>query len=397
MTLATPPSPRPENHPGAWTMLGLLAVAELAGMSVWFAQSAIGPELRELWSLDASQAGWLTSSVQIGFVVGTLVAAILNLADVVPSRTYFAVSAVLAAGCNLLLLAVPGYAPALLTRFLTGFCLAGVYPPAMKMAATWFVSARGLAIGTVVGALTVGKAAPYLVHAVGGADPGLVVGSTSTAAAAAGLLIFVGYRDGPHQFERRPFRWELVGEVVRVREWRLVTAGYCGHMLELYSCWAWLAAFLAAGAVAQSSLWAFVAIALGGLGCIWGGWVADRIGRERLVNRAMAVSAVCALGIGFAFDSPWILVGVACVWGVAVIADSAQFSAMVTESVPSHAVGTALTLQTSIGFALTVVTVQLVPNLAEALGWQWSFAVLAAGPLFGIAAIRRLGRQPAAP
>jgi len=373
-------------------MLGLLAVAELAGMSVWFAQSAIAPELQVAWGLDAAQAGWLTSAVQIGFVVGTLAAAILNVADVIPSRRYFAISAVLAAGANLLLLAVPGYETALVTRFFTGFFLAGVYPPAMKMAATWFVSARGLAIGTVVGALTVGKAMPFLVHALGGAEPAPVVWVTSLAATGAALLILLGYRDGPHAFERRPFRWALVRDVVRVREWRLVTGGYCGHMLELYSCWTWLAAFLAASAVTEASLVAFIAIALGGVGCVWGGAVADRIGRERLVNRAMAVSGACALAIGFVFNVPWALVVVACIWGIAVIADSAQFSALVTESVPSHAVGTALTLQTSMGFALTVVTVQLVPTLAEALGWQWSFAVLAAGPALGILAIRRLAK-----
>lgn len=266
----------------------------------------------------------------------------------------------------------------------------------MKMAATWFVSARGLAIGTVVGALTVGKAMPFLVHALGGADPAIVVWATTGAALAAGILIYAGYRDGPNRFERRPFRWELVGEVVRVREWRLVTGGYCGHMLELYGCWTWIAAYLAASAIGEPSLVAFAAIAMGGVGCVWGGAIADRIGRERLVNRAMGISGACALGIGLVFHIPWALFAVACVWGITVVADSAQFSALVTESVPSHAVGTALTLQTSIGFAVTVFTVQLVPNLAEAVGWQWSFSILAVGPVLGILAIRRLvkGRVP---
>jgi MFS family permease len=388
------PTPAPEGRdPRSWPMLGVLSLSVLAGMSVWFAQSAVAPELQLRWGWSAAQVGWLTSAVQVGFVAGTLLAAILNLADILPSRRYFALSALLAAGANLLLVVLPGWEAALVTRFLTGFFLAGVYPPAMKMAATWFVSARGLAIGTVVGALTVGKAIPYLVHALGGADPGLVVGSTSVAAVGAALLILVAYRDGPNPFERRPFRWALAREVFRIREWRLVTAGYCGHMLELYSYWTWLAAYLAASqVVGEPSLLAFVAIALGGAGCIWGGAVADRIGRERLVNRAMAVSGGCALLVGFVFQIPWLLVGVAMIWGVAVIMDSAQFSALVTERVPSYAVGTALTLQTSLGFAVTVATVQLVPTLAEAFGWRWSFAILALGPALGIAAIRRLGR-----
>jgi MFS family permease len=373
-------------------MLALLALAQLAGMSVWFAQSAVAPELQRLWALSGPEAGWLTSAVQIGFVAGTLVAAVLNLADVVPSRVYFAVAALLAAGANVTLLAAPGYELALAGRFATGFFLAGVYPPAMKMAATWFTRRRGLAIGTVVGALTVGKSMPYLVHALGGADLRLVVGSTTVAAACAGLLVLAAYRDGPFPFAPRPFSWSLVGDVVRVRRWRLVTAGYCGHMLELYACWTWLAAFLAASAVSAPTLWAFGAIALGGLGCVWGGWLADRVGREPLVNGAMAASGACALLVGVVFEVPWLLVAVACVWGVAVIMDSAQFSAMVTEAVPPWAVGTALTLQTAIGFALTAFTIQIVPLMADAVGWRWSFAVVAVGPALGILAIRRLTR-----
>lgn len=377
-------------HSRAWWMLGLLCLAELAGMSVWFAQSAIGPELQQAWDLDPAAAGWLTSAVQVGFVAGTLVAAALNLADVVPSRVYFFGSAVLAAASNLFLAVDLGYEGALVTRFLTGFFLAGVYPPAMKMAATWFSRGRGFAIGAVVGALTAGKAMPFLVHHLGGADVGWVVWVTSLAAGFGGVLVLIGYRDGPYRFERRPFRWSLAREVARIREWRLVTAGYCGHMLELFSCWTWLAAFLAASAVTDASLVAFGAIALGAAGCLAGGWMADRIGRERLVNQAMAVSGACALAIGFTFHVPALVMAVACVWGIAVVADSAQFSAMVTESVPSHSVGTALTLQTSIGFLLTVFTIQLVPTLAETVGWQWSFAVLAGGPVLGILAIRRL-------
>jgi len=383
-------------------MLALLSVAELLGMSVWLAASAVAPELQARWHLSAAQAGFLTSAVQVGFVSGTLLAALLNLADVVPSRKYFAVSAVLAGTANAALLVVSGPALGLVTRFATGFFLAGVYPPAMKMAATWFRARRGLAIGTVVGALTVGKATPYLVKALGGAGPEAIVRATSTAAALAALVILAGYRDGPHAFERRPFAWNLVGDVVRRRRWRLVTAGYLGHMWELYSFWTWIGAWLTASArraaggagPASTTLVAFLAIAVGGASCVWGGWLADKIGRERLVVLAMALSGTAALTIGFFFGGPlWLVAPVAVFWGFFVIADSAQFSALVTEAVPLHAVGTALTLQTSLGFLLTTVTIQLVPYIAESSGWRWAFAVLAAGPAFGIAAIRRLNRQ----
>jgi nitrate/nitrite transporter NarK len=261
----------------------------------------------------------------------------------------------------------------------------------MKMAATWFRSARGLAIGAIVGALTVGKASPYLVEAVGGATLGQAVGSTSVAAVAAAILIAVGYRDGPHAFPQRPFSWRLVGTVARVRELRLVTGGYLGHMWELYAYWTWLAAFLAAGGVGPATAVAFAGIAIGVVGCLWGGWAADRLGRERVVIWALAVSGTCAILAGLLHDTGvWLLAPLVLVWGVAVVADSAQFSALVTEVVPSHAVGTALTLQTSLGFLLTMVSIQMVPVAVAAWGWQWAFPLLAAGPSLGIIAMRRL-------
>lgn len=386
-------------------MLALLVLAELLGMSVWFAASVVSPFLRGTWGLSVAEAGWLTTSVQFGFVAGTIVAAVLNLADVISSRRYFAASALLAGAANLALLAAGGFGPALISRFATGFFLAGVYPPAMKMAATWFRASRGLAIGAIVGALTVGKAFPYLVDVIGGAGFGFVIWGTSGAAAVAALLVGAGYRDGPHVFERRPFSWGLVGSVLRDREWRLATGGYLGHMWELYAFWTWIVAFLAASSAARAGVpWtgeystgvklaAFAAIAIGGPACVWGGHVADRIGRELLAIRALSASGACALLAGLLFGSSFlVLVPLALVWGYFVIADSAQFSALVTELSPSHAVGTALTIQVAAGFLLTMVTIQAVPLIAEAVGWQWAFPILAAGPAFGIEAMRRLMR-----
>lgn len=384
-------------------MLALLATAELLGMSLWFAASAIAPQLQAYWRLTPSQTGWLTAIVQLGFVAGTAAAALLNLADVLPSRAYFASAAAIGALVNAALLVAPGYRSALALRFATGFCLAGVYPPAMKMISTWFRSQRGFAIGTIVGALTVGKATPYLVHALEGSGIAPVILIASAGAVISALLVVLGYRDGPFSFARRPFSWKLVGTVVRAHEWRLAVGGYLGHMWELYSFWTWITAFFTASAAWRVSaglptpsartvgLLAFSAIAIGGIGCVWGGWVADRIGYERLVTRAMAVSGGCALGIGFLFGARFeLLLPIAWLWGLSVIADSAQFSTLVTHSVPPHAVGTALTLQTSLGFLLTTVSIQLVPHIVQAIGWQWAFAFLALGPAFGIASIRRL-------
>jgi MFS family permease len=376
-------------------ILALLGVAELLGMSVWFSASALGPQLRAAWSLEATQVGWLTAAVQLGFVVGTAAAALLNLADIVPARRYFAVSALAAAAANAALLAAGGFAPALVSRFATGFFLAGVYPPAMKMIATWYRDGRGFAIGTVVGALTVGKATPYLVSGLERAGVAPVVLVASAAAAAGGVLVLVGYRDGPFAFERRPFAWSLVGTVMHDRPVRLAIGGYLGHMWELYAMWTWIAVFLASGAglgQRAADVAGFAAIAVGGAGCVVGGLVADRVGRERLTIWAMAISGACAAAIGLGAAWPAVTVAVALVWGFAVVADSAQFSALVTELAPPHAVGTALTLQTSLGFLLTMASIQLVPHLVGAAGWRWAFVVLAAGPLAGIGAMRRLLR-----
>jgi len=391
-----------DTHPARWRVLALLSAAVLLGMSLWFAGTAVAPQLSARWDLSPSQTAWLTTSVQLGFVLGTAVSAVLNLADVLPSRWLFAGSALLGAAANAALLAVPSFDWAIVWRVLTGFALAGVYPPAMKMIATWFRARRGLAIGAIVGALTVGKALPDLVHAFPAAGTDTVILAASGAALAGALLVALTYRDGPYPFAARPFSWRLVAAVAGERRWRLTLGGYLGHMFELYSAWTWLPVFIAASVAATGThdpeasrslgdALGFAAIAVGGIGCIWGGLAADRIGRERLVTISMAVSGTCAVLIGATYGrSIWLLGIVALVWGFFVIADSAQFSALATESVPQHAVGTALTLQVSLGFLLTAVTIQLVPVLAARAGWQWSFVILALGPVAGVAAIRRL-------
>ncbi len=223
-----------DSHPDRWRMLALLSAAELLGMALWFAGSAVAPELQRLWQLDGAEVAWLTIAVQLGFVTGTALSAFLNLADVVPARRLFTIAALSGAAANVGLAFADGLTPALLSRFLAGACLAGVYPPAMKMTSTWFRQRRGLAVGTIVGALTVGKAGPYLIGALPGTTVLGLVALSSASAVLAAALIWFGYRDGPFAFPSRPFDWHLVRSVMREPRFRQATGGYLGHMTELY-------------------------------------------------------------------------------------------------------------------------------------------------------------------
>jgi MFS family permease len=372
----------------------LLVIGETLAMSLWFTASAVTPWLQGRWGLDAAQAGWLTTVVQLGFVVGTATAALLNFADIWQARWYVATSALLAAVSNSLVVVSNTFALALAARFCTGLFLAGVYPPGMKMMATWFVQNRGLAIGALVGGLTVGKAAPYLIRALPVA-PQFVVLSASAGAVIGALLIALWYREGPHTFERRSFSWSLVGTVIRHRPTRLAIAGYLGHMWELYAMWTLVAVYFfeyfrlrgwnIAASASGSGVVAFSAIAAGGLGSVLAGKWADQLGRERVTIWSMALSGACSLIIGWLLHAPMVLVvALALIWGFAIVADSAQFSALVTEVAPRHAVGTALTLQTSLGFLLTAFTIWMTIELHEMFDWRVAFGVLAIGPLFGI-------------
>lgn len=389
-----------DNDPRRWRALALLSTAVLLGMSLWLAASAVAPELGARWGLSPSELGGFTSAVQLGFVFGTLTLAVLNVGDLVRAERLFASCATVGAVANGLLLLAPTYGWALVTRVATGFALAGVYPPAMKMVSTWFRSARGLAVGTIVGALAVGKALPYLIHSYEFSEHAVIL-AASTGSLVAALLVGAFYMEGPSPFPSRPFHWGLVAEVFGERRWRLATGGYLGHMWELYAMWTWLPVFMTvkfrefqAPAPDFLGYWlAFPAIGIGAIGCIWGGWYADRRGRAKLVTIAMAASGVCALMIGpLSGLGEWWMAGIALIWGFFVIADSAQFSTMVTESVPPHAVGTALMLQTSLGFLLTMASIQLVPFVVARTGWSAAFALLALGPAAGIESIRRLRR-----
>ena len=375
----------------AYRALGLLAVALVLSMSTWFSASAVLPQLREEWGIGNTASAWLTIAVQLGFVAGALLSSVVNLADVHSARVVIVAGSLGAAAANLGLLAADGPESAIPLRFLTGFCLAGVYPPALKLISTWFVRGRGTALGILVGALTIGSAAPHLVNGLGGLDWEPVVVVTSALTAAGGLLVLVGVREGPFPFPPAVFDPRQVGLVFRNRGVRLASLGYFGHMWELYAAWTWFLVFATEELYSDrvdAALATFAMIAAGGLGCVVGGLAGDRVGRAETTAACMALSGLCALSIGFVPHG--LALTIALVWGFTVVADSAQFSTLVTEHADQSYVGTALTLQLAVGFTLTVATIWLVPYAADAAGWGWAFALLAAGPALGVAAMLRL-------
>ena len=398
----TIPTAQPVSLAHKWRTLLILALAELLGMAVWFSASAVVPALTEVWGLGDNGRSWLTMSVQIGFVVGALGSALLNLADRIPARKFFTVSALLAGLATALIpLVANGVAPALLLRFLTGVLLAGVYPVGMKIMTTWTQADRGLGIGLLVGALTIGSAAPHLINAFGGVGAWQIVLYVAAASAiVCGLLAWFFVREGPYRTQSPPFNWKEIGLILRDREILLVNLGYLGHMWELYAMWVWIPLFLLASfaLVGISPAWAsaaaFAVIAIGGLGSLLAGLLADKLGRTTITMASLLVSGSIALTIGFFYGgNPLVLTGMALIWGFAVVADSAQFSAAVSELAEKSYIGTALTLQTSLGFLLKLFTIRLVPMMVTAVTWRYAFMILAVGPAVGIMAMGLLRRS----
>ncbi|MCF6367995.1 MFS transporter [Rhizobium halophilum] len=389
-----------------WRVLAILCAAVVLSFSTWFSAAAIAPEISREWTLSPAAAGWLTNGVQLGFVIGALLASLFNLPDIIRMNRLMAASAALAAVANAALLVEPGPTLAIVSRLATGFALAGVYPPALKLVSTWFVTGRGLAFAGVIGAITAGSSLPHLFRgAMTAVHWQSVVALASLASLASMILFLVFAREGPYPLGKAVFDPRQIGRVLRDRDVALVNLGYLGHMWELYAMWAWLLAYLSAALQAMKgaslpnpSLLTFTAVAAGVAGCFAGGLLSDRFGRTATTAGMMLASGSCALLIGFVFNGPeWLLVLVVVVWGITIIGDSAQFSAAVTELADRAYVGTALSLQMGMGFALTIGMIWLMPQLANWLGgWQWTFSILAIGPFIGAAAMLALRRRPAA-
>jgi MFS family permease len=387
----------------AWWTLAALAIAEFFGMTLWFSATAVTPVLVEEFGMSDAHASWLTIAVQAGFVAGTLGSAIANLADVLNARVLFFAGALAGAAANAAVLVAASPTTVIVLRFVTGAALACVYPPGMKIAAGWFRERRGFALGILIGALTLGKALPHLLSSIYGRawrEPMLLV---SALAVAGGALVLTTVRDGPYVAATSPFDPHAIRRIVRIRGARLATLGYLGHMWELYAMWTWIAVLATAslvaagvdGAATAGSLAAFLAIGSGTVGCALAGWLADRVGRARVAIWAMWTSAACSALMAFVFGGPpvWLFLLVM-VWGFSIVADSAQFSALVSDYAPADHVGTALTLQTCLGFLLTTVTIELLPRVADIVSWRYASLILVPGPLLGILAMRGLAEKP---
>jgi MFS family permease len=389
-----------------WASLAVLSLCEVAAMALWLSASAVLPSLAAEYHLSGFTQSLFTSSVQAGFVVGSLTSALLGLADRLDPRRFFMATALVAAAANLAILAVEPTSPWVpLLRFITGACMAGVYPVGMKLAATWARGDMGLVVGVLVGALTLGTAAPHLFNALGGLDWRFTLIAASVSALIAGLAINLA-GIGPNVQSAPPFRAAFVLSAWKIKPLRLANLGYLGHMWEIYAMWAWIGVFLHASfartlapetAATAAKLAAFATVAVGAVGCLAGGLFADRLGRTTLTMLAMAVSGTCAATVGLAFGAaPWLVVAICLIWGLSIVADSAQFSASIAELSDRFLVGTMLTLQTAMGFTLTLVTIHLMPLWVAWLGWRYAFAPLAIGPALGVWAMARLRAHPEA-
>ena len=386
--------------------LALISICLIGALGTWFSATVILPELTIRTQLGESQQVWLTNAVQLGFVLGAVLIAFFNLSDSMSLTVLIALSCTLAALANLLLLWTDTPFGIITLRLITGAALSGVYPPVVKLIATWFQKGRGIAMGIIIGALTVGSAMPHLFRAIAAeANWMFVIWASSLTTFLAGLIFLFFMSEGPFAFARTRFDPLQIIQVLRSKPLTLVNIGYVGHMWELYAMWAWILTF--ARFSEQSfevfpfgtpEYFSFFIISVGAIGCVIAGRLSDVYGRCYTTAILMLVSGVCAFSIGFLVDiSPLLFTAVALLWGMTIVADSGQFSTAVTELSEPHLVGTALTFQMALGFGVTVIAVWLVPIAAQWLGsFRWAFLFLVPGPFIGAIAMLSLRQRPEA-
>ncbi len=379
-------------------ILPVLVLAQFAGTSLWFAVNAVMPDLQRELGWPASAVGPLTSALQFGFIVGTLVFALLAIADRFAPRRVFLFCALAGAGCTVGAWAMVTHYEALLAwRFLTGVFLAGIYPVGMKIAAQWYTKGLGAALGLLIGALVLGSASAHALRALSGTLPWptLMLG-VAALAAAGGLLLFFGTSDPPGAVARvTTLQWRALGTLWTDGRVRASVLGYFGHMWELYTVWVMVPLVLATRLSGTDLSWAaFWVLGAGALGCAGGGWVALRLGSARVATLQLATSGLCCLATPIVLDAPaplfygWLLL-----WGITVSGDSPQFSTLTARNAPPQAVGSVLTLTNSIGFGISIVSILLFVSLAQTVPLSALLPWLAVGPALGLWAMARLVRE----
>lgn len=375
-------------------ILPVIVLSQFAGTSLWFAVNAVMPDLQRAWSLQASAVGTLTSAVQFGFIAGTLVFALLAVADRWPARWVFLVCALLGAACNVVgAWGADSVQTLALLRFLTGFFLAGIYPVGMKIAASWYPQGLGAALGWLVGALVLGTASPHLLRALGTSWPWQgVMAAVSLLAVAGGLAMALLVPDGPHLPRAARLRWQALASIWHDRNVRASAFGYFGHMWELYTLWVLVPAIVGTRlAGTPVSLAAFGVIALGMLGCVAGGLLARRYGSARVAAVQLATSGICCVLAPLMLQAPdacfaaWLAL-----WGITVVGDSPQFSTLTASNAPREAVGSVLTLVNCLGFAVSIGSILLFSALAARWPLAWVLPGLALGPVLGLAMLKPL-------
>jgi MFS family permease len=381
-------------------ILPVLLFSQLAATSPWFAGNAVIQDLQQDWGLAPEALGYVTSSVNLGFICGTLVFALLMISDRFSPRLVFFICALAAATANFALLIAPSNLGGLLIpRFATGFFLAGIYPVGMKIAAGWYREDLGKVLGFLIGALVLGTAFPHLLRSFG-TDLAWqqVIFGISVFASLGGAAMLLGVPDGPHNVSGSSFNPRALQIIFASPRFRASAFGYFGHMWELYTLWAFAPLLLMAYANQQDialnlSLWSFLFIASGMLGCVIGGLASAGSGSARVAGVQLAVSGGCCLLAPLMFGtSPILFLGFILLWGITVIGDSPQFSALNAENAPREYIGSALTIVNSIGFLLTVVSIQLASWLLPLVEIEYLFWVLLPGPVIGLWALRPLLR-----
>ncbi|MHA1112488.1 MAG: MFS transporter [Promethearchaeota archaeon] len=375
----------------------ILSTSLLFTFTVWFSANAIIGQIETLWVLEKSDLALLSMILIFGFVAGGLLFGIFNLSDIIKTEYFYSINGLFAAIMNFLAIFSPNFSLFLTFRFLTGFFIAGVYPTAMKLMSSWFKENRGFAVGILLGALALGSGSPYIFNIIGTVPNWRVLLSVSSCLAVVGsIVVFFFLTEGPHLSKGAKFKFSNLIKAWSKKSVRLTNYAYFGHQWEIYAFWVWIPVYLTyvfnnvhptEDPSAVISLVTFLIFLLGAIGNVIGGKIADKIGKRKFNIIMLVISGLCSILIGFFSWSIILSVLIAFIWGFTIVPDSAQYSVLISEFTDQQFVGTALTMQTTIGFVITAIPIQILPFYANLVSWSFGFTMLAIGPIFGLVSL----------